>query len=79
MKIVLPIATRYGKVAMMKVEKISVSIPVQALKFARRRVTELSKIRGSRVSLSAYLAERIAQEQEAEIKRNCELSIMAHE
>jgi len=41
----------------MKVEKLSISIPESAANLARKRADELAQKRGSRVTVSSYIAE----------------------
>ena len=51
-----------GNIRRMKVSKVSVSLPEDLVRFATKKIELLRRQRGSRVTLSSYLAERLAED-----------------
>jgi hypothetical protein len=74
-KIVLPIRYLVAHSSNVRIVKLSVSLPEPAVKFIRKQAAELTKLRGSRVTVSSWLAERTAYAQEQETKRMTEEAI----
>ena len=46
----------------MKVSKVSISLPEELVKFVTKKAEALRRQRGSRVTFSSYLAERLSED-----------------